>query len=107
MDTSLRTVHFMNNRLERPNKKIVLAREKGYHGSTYLAASVTGKERDKSRFDTEKRLVHFLPDVNPNRRPEGMSVEDWCDIKVGDLEKAIEIKESHKSTRLLLMTLHL
>ena len=65
VDTALRTVHFMNNRLERPNKKIILAREKGYHGSTYLAASVTGKERDKSRFDIEKRLVHFLPDVNP------------------------------------------
>lgn len=90
VDTALRTVHFMNNRLERPNKKIVLAREKGYHGSTYLAASVTGKERDKSRFDIEKRLVHFLPDVNPYRRPEGMSVEDWCETKVGDLEKAIE-----------------
>ncbi len=53
VDTALRTVHFMNNRLGRPEKKIVLAREKGYHGSTYLAASVTGKERDKSRFDIE------------------------------------------------------
>ena len=90
VDTALRTVHFMNNRLGRTNKKIVLAREKGYHGSTYLAASVTGKERDKSRFDIENRLVHFLPDVNPYRRPDGMSVEDWCDAKVGDLEKAIE-----------------
>jgi len=89
VDTALRTVHFMNNRLGRPDKKIILAREKGYHGSTYLAASVTGKERDKSRFDIEKRLVHFLPDVNPYRRPEGMSVQDWCDAKVSDLEKAI------------------
>jgi adenosylmethionine-8-amino-7-oxononanoate aminotransferase len=33
--------------------------------------------------------VHFLPDVNPYRRPEGMSVEDWCDAKVADLENAI------------------
>ena len=89
VDTALRTVHFMNNRLGRPDKKIILAREKGYHGSTYLVASVTGKERDKSRFDIEKRLVHFLPDVNPYRRPEGMSVSDWCDAKVSDLEKAI------------------
>ena len=90
VDTALRTVHFMNNRLGRPNKKIVLAREKGYHGSTYLAASVTGKERDKTRFDIEKRLAHFLPDVNPYRRPKGMSVGDWCDAKVSDLDKAIE-----------------
>ena len=89
VDTALRTVHFLNNRLGRPEKKIVLAREKGYHGSTYLAASVTGKERDKSCFDFEERLVHFLPDVNPYTRPEGMTEAQWCDEKVADLERAI------------------
>ncbi|MCZ4353783.1 aminotransferase [Roseovarius aestuarii] len=89
VDTALRTVHFMNNQLGRPSKKIVIAREKGYHGSTYLAASVTGKERDKTVFDVESRLVRFLPDVNPYRRPEGMSVAEWCDEKVADLERMI------------------
>jgi adenosylmethionine-8-amino-7-oxononanoate aminotransferase len=90
VDTALRTVHFMNNRLGRHEKKIVIAREKGYHGSTYLASSVTGKERDKTRFDVESRLVHFVPDINPYIRPEGMSVQEWCDAKVADLENAIE-----------------
>ncbi|QFT96122.1 Omega-amino acid--pyruvate aminotransferase [Roseovarius sp. THAF8] len=89
VDTALRTMHFMNNALGRPDKKIVIAREKGYHGSTYLASTVTGKERDKSRFDVEKRLVRFLPDVNPYTRPDGMSVEDWCAAKVADLEDMI------------------
>jgi len=90
VDTALRTVHFFNNRLGRHDKKIILAREKGYHGSTYLASSVTGKERDKNRFDVESRLVRFLPDVNPYVRPEGMSECEWCDEKVADLEKMIE-----------------
>ncbi len=90
VDTALRTVHFLNNRLGRPEKKIVIAREKGYHGSTYLASTVTGKERDRSSFDVEKRLVRFLPDVNPYRRPNGMSVAEWCDAKVSDLENMIE-----------------
>ena len=89
VDTALRTVHFLNNKLGRPGKKIVIAREKGYHGSTYLAATVSGKERDKSRFDAEDRLVRLLPDVNPYHRPDGMSVEQWCDEKVGDLEAMI------------------
>jgi adenosylmethionine-8-amino-7-oxononanoate aminotransferase len=89
VDTALRAVHFMNNRLGRPEKKIVIAREKGYHGSTYLASTVSGKERDKTQFDVESRLVHFVPNVNPYIRPEGMSVEDWCDEKVADLENAI------------------
>lgn len=89
VDTALRTMQYMNNRRGRPEKKIIIAREKGYHGSTYLAHSVTGKERDKSHFDFETRLVHFLPDVNPYRRPDGMSVDSWCDAKVADLERAI------------------
>ncbi|MEX3007574.1 aminotransferase [Hoeflea sp. TYP-13] len=89
VDTALRAVHFLNNRLGRPGKKVVIAREKGYHGSTYLSATVSGKERDKTRFDVEKRLVHFIPNVNPYMRPDGTSVEDWCDEKVADLEKAI------------------
>lgn len=90
VDTALRAVHFLNNRLGRPEKKLAIAREKGYHGSTYLAATVSGKERDKTRFDVESRLVHFIPNVNPNIRPDGMSVEAWCDEKVADLENAIE-----------------
>ncbi|WP_104018379.1 aminotransferase [Roseovarius nitratireducens] len=96
VDTALRTMHFLNNRLGRPDKKIILAREKGYHGSTYLAASVTGKERDKSCFDFEERLVHFLPDVNPYIRPDGMTMAQWCDAKVGDLETAIAEVGAHR-----------
>lgn len=90
VDTALRAMQFMNNSLGRPDKKIILAREKGYHGSTYLAASVSGKERDITKFDVESRLVHFLPNVNPYIRPDDMSVPAWCDAKVRDLESAIE-----------------
>lgn len=89
VDTALRTAFFLNNRLKRPDKKIVIGREKGYHGSTFLAATVTGKERFNTRFDKADDLVQFLPDVNPYLRPEGMSLEAWCDAKVTDLEKLI------------------
>lgn len=89
VDTALRFTHFYNNVLGRPEKKRVISREKAYHGSTYLSATVTGKERSKSLFDVETRLVSFLPDVNPNLRPAGMSEADWCRAKVADLENAI------------------
>lgn len=88
VDTALRAVQFLNNRLGRPDKKIVIAREKGYHGSTYLASTVTGKERFKTKFDNAD-IVRFLPDVNPYHRPKGMSVDAWCDEKVADLETMI------------------
>lgn len=89
VDTAIRTVHFYNNRLGRPNKKIMIAREKGYHGSTYLAASVSGKERDRSWFDIDSPLVRILPNIDPNLRPDGMSLDDWCASKVQDLEEEI------------------
>ncbi|MDT8343578.1 MAG: aminotransferase [Thermohalobaculum sp.] len=91
VDTALRFAQFYNNLRGQPEKKRFLAREKGYHGSTYLAASVTAKERDGNPLDTEKRLVHFLPNINPYVRPEGMSVADWCDAKVAELEAAISV----------------
>jgi adenosylmethionine-8-amino-7-oxononanoate aminotransferase len=91
VDTALRFAQFYNNLLGRPEKKRFLAREKSYHGSTYLSASVSAKERDGNVLDIERRLVHFLPNVNPYLRPDGMSVEDWCDLKVADLEEAIRV----------------
>ena len=89
VDTALRAVHFLNNRLGRPDKKIVLSREKAYHGSTYLSATMSERVASKFHFDAAEDLVHFLPDIAPHRRPEGMSIDDWCDAKVSDLERAI------------------
>ncbi|MEM6375647.1 MAG: aminotransferase class III-fold pyridoxal phosphate-dependent enzyme [Pseudomonadota bacterium] len=89
VDTALRAVQFYNNRMGRPEKKIIISREKGYHGSTYLASSVTGKERFNTSFD-KADFVRFLPDISPNIRPEGMSMSDWCDAKIADLEALIE-----------------
>lgn len=89
VDSALRFVQFYNNLKGRPARKLIISRQKAYHGATYLSASVSGKERDRSFMDTEQRLVRFLPNVNPYLRPEGMSVENWCDEKVADLERAI------------------
>lgn len=89
VDSAIRFVQFRNNVLGRPNKKTIISRQKAYHGSTYLAASLSGKERDKGWMDVASDLVHFLPNVNPYRRPEGMSLADFLAEKVNDLEDAI------------------
>ena len=88
-DTAVRMVHFYFNRLGKPNKKKVIARTDGYHGSTYMAMSMTGVAFDHTGFDLHPDLVHHIPAPNPYRRPEGMSIEDFCDEKVADLENAI------------------
>jgi adenosylmethionine-8-amino-7-oxononanoate aminotransferase len=89
VDTAIRFLHFRNNVLGQPDKKIVISRQKAYHGSTYLSATMSGKERDRSHFDLASELVHFLPDVNPYRRADGTSVEQFLEEKVADLENAI------------------
>ena len=38
---------------------------KGYHGSAFMAASVSGKELDKSFLDTDTNVMHFVGNVNP------------------------------------------
>ena len=89
VDSAIRFVHFYNNVLGRKKKKKIISREKSYHGSTYLSATMCGKNRDKDWMDTATELVHFLPDVNPSRRPEKISVDEFLENKISDLENAI------------------
>ncbi|MEM7216153.1 MAG: aminotransferase [Pseudomonadota bacterium] len=96
VDSAIRFTHFRNNILGKPDKKIIISRQKAYHGSTYLSATVSGKERDKGWLDQEQRLVHFLPNVNPFVRIEGQTVEDFLEEKVADLENAIQELGSDK-----------
>lgn len=89
VDAAIRFLHFRANVLGKPRKKVVISRQKAYHGSTYLSATFSGKERDRNWLDFADDLVRFLPDVNPYRRAEGQSVAEFCAEKVADLEAAI------------------
>jgi len=89
VDSALRFAMFFNNVLGRPEKKHILSRHDAYHGSTYLAASCSGKAGDKKFMEMENDFIHLLPSPNPFRRPEGMSIEDFCTAKIGDLEAKI------------------
>ena len=89
-DTAIRIIHYYFNRLGKKSKKKIISRTDAYHGSTYLAMSMTGVEFDHQGFDLAPDLVHHIPTPNPYRRPDGMSVEEFCDEKVADLRNAIE-----------------
>ena len=89
-DTAIRIIHYYFNRLGKKTKKKIISRTDAYHGSTYLAMSMTGVEFDHQGFDLAPDLVHHIPNPNPYRRPDGMSVEEFCDEKVADLRNAIE-----------------
>ncbi|NIZ09531.1 aminotransferase [Pseudooceanicola sp. HF7] len=90
VDSALRFVFFYNNCLGRPEKKQIIARVNGYHGSTYLSSSVSGKKSEKAHMDMAKGLTNFISSPKPKDRPKGMSVEDFCDTLIAELEAKIE-----------------
>ncbi|MCP3968838.1 MAG: aminotransferase [Rhodobacteraceae bacterium] len=89
VDSALRFAFFYNNCLGRPDKKQIIARVGAYHGSTYLSASCSGKMLEKENMDMVEDRVHLIPNPNPGKRPAGMSVAEFCDAKVADLENKI------------------
>lgn len=89
VDSALRFVMFYNNVLGRPEKKHIISRHKAYHGSTYLSSSAAGKERDKSFMDTNTEQFTHISDPNPFVRPDGMSVDEWLEFLVRELEDTI------------------
>lgn len=89
VDSALRMCQLANNIKGCPERKHILARERGYHGSTFLAASITGKERDKSAMDTWQDNVHFLSAPCQYTFGQGLSENDFCDQLVDELEQKI------------------
>ncbi len=89
VESAIRFVQFYNNVLGRPQKKMLLCREGGYHGSTYLSASLNGSQRSRNWMDFEERNILRLSSPNPYRRPEGMSITDFTDHLIAELASTI------------------
>ena len=89
VDSALRLCQMANNIKGRPERKHILSRDKAYHGSTFLAASVTGKERDKSALDTLRDQVHFLTAPCQDHHHQALSEAGFCDFLVDELEQKI------------------
>ena len=89
VDSALRFVMFRNNVKGLKEKKLIISRHNAYHGSTYLSASCSGKERDKNNFDFADNLVHHLSSPDPFRKDSNLSDEEFCNLKVQELEDKI------------------
>jgi len=96
VETALRFMQFANNVKGRPEKKLIVSRQGGYHGSTYLSASLNGRPRDHDWMDSAGDLVVKLSCPDPFRRPEGMSVEAFCDFLVEEFRRVIEEKGAER-----------
>jgi acetylornithine/succinyldiaminopimelate/putrescine aminotransferase len=89
-DTAIRMVHFYFNMLGQPAKKKIISRLDAYHGSTYLAASLTGIQKTKLSFDClDNGLIHYVSAANIYRAPVGMDESEFCDYLVDEFETRI------------------
>jgi adenosylmethionine-8-amino-7-oxononanoate aminotransferase len=89
VDSALRFMQFYNNMRGKRAKKHIIAQKRGYHGSTFLSGSVSGKERDKSNLDIVEGLVHHIDAPHPLLKPEGQSDAEFLNACVANLENMI------------------
>jgi len=90
-DTLIKLAWAYNNLTGRPKKKKIVSRKLGYHGSTAVAASLTGSPGFFANFDLPlERFLHTTaPDVYRRVGPE-RTEEQHADELVADLEALIE-----------------
>ncbi len=89
VDAALRLCQLASNIQGKPQRKQILTREKAYHGSTYLSASVTGKERDKTAMDIIRDGMHFLSAPCHYYFPQFETEDAFCDFLIAELEEKI------------------
>ena len=89
VDSALRLCQLASNIKGHPQRKHIISREKAYHGSTYLSASITGKERDKTAMDIMRDGIHFLSAPCYFYHPEFATETEFCDFLVDELEQKI------------------
>ena len=90
-ETNIKLVWYYNNILNRPNKKKIISRWRGYHGSGLISGSLTGLPMFHSKFDLP--LDRILHTVTPHflRRPNiSMNEADFTNYCVDSLKKLID-----------------
>ena len=89
-DTQVKLTWYMNNALGRPDKKKVIARKKGYHGVTLVAASLTGLPLNHNSFDLPMPFAKHTTTPHFWREGrDGESEEEFSKRLAQDLEDLI------------------
>jgi L-2,4-diaminobutyrate transaminase len=89
-DTQVKLVWFYNNALGRPEKKKIIARDRGYHGVSIMSAGLTGLPGLHAGFDLPLPMIRHT--TAPHRLWEaepGMTDEAFAQKLADDLEALI------------------
>ncbi|ANK81969.1 MAG: hypothetical protein TEF_15085 [Rhizobiales bacterium NRL2] len=91
-ETNVKLVWYYNNVLGRPEKKKIISRWRGYHGSGLITGSLTGLQLFHKKFDLPlDRILHTEAPYYLRRPDAGMSEREfsaWCDEKLEEMIQA-------------------
>jgi L-2,4-diaminobutyrate transaminase len=89
-ETQLKLVWYYNNVLGRPEKKKIISRDRGYHGSSIASGSMTGLPLFHAHFDLPlDRIKHTLAPVYYRRPDDKMSEAEFSRYCAAKLEEMI------------------
>jgi L-2,4-diaminobutyrate transaminase len=89
-ETNIKLVWYYNNILGRPQKKKIISRDRGYHGSGLMSGSLTGLPVFHNKFDLPLSKVLHTQAPYYFRRPElDMTEEEFSFFCASELEKMI------------------
>jgi len=89
-DSAFRLIQMYQGARGKKQKKHILCRRDGYHGTTYLTASLSGKAGDRMPdFNYIDDIIHHLTSPNFYRAPEGLDEGQFCDYLVDEMEAKI------------------
>ncbi len=90
-DAAIRLVHYYNTMRGLHRKKMIISRNNGYHGATYVAAELTGIHATKTSFDRiGQDFIHHVSAANMYAKPDNMTEASYCDFLVQEFENRIE-----------------
>jgi L-2,4-diaminobutyrate transaminase len=90
-ETNIKLVWYYNNILGRPEKKKIISRWRGYHGSGLMTGSLTGLELFHKKFDLPlANVLHTEAPYYYRRQDLSMSEADFVAHCVSELEALID-----------------
>ncbi|HZW45911.1 MAG TPA: aspartate aminotransferase family protein [Microvirga sp.] len=90
-ETNIKLVWYMNNVLGRPEKKKIISRWRGYHGSGLMSGSLTGLAAFHNLFDLPRAPILHTEAPYYFRRPDrSMSEEQFSQYCADKLEEMIQ-----------------
>ena len=90
-ETNIKLIWYYNNILGRPEKKKIISRWRGYHGSGLMTGSLTGLELFHKKFDLPlSQVIHTEAPYYYHRPDLAMSEADFTAHCAAELEELIE-----------------